>query len=115
LTLKEPKAGQFWGYLFSNNGAAKEEWHKLARDGTLVLDPVGKVALTCPAGDHGRCAGGKDLNVQPGLYTGDGLLITSVYLGRDMPASPFGNGPHAKIHLTASGDRHLDQATSGFA
>jgi hypothetical protein len=115
LTLKEPQNGRFWGYLFSSNGADREEWRPLAKDAVLSLDPVGKVMLTCPVGDDGKCISGAQLQVRPGLYTGDGLLITTAYQGREMPALGLGDGPQAKIFLKPSDGTILDQAASGFA
>jgi hypothetical protein len=114
LTLKEPKSGESWGYLFSDNGGVGEEWRTLTKDGTLVLDPVGRVKLTCPAAERGKCTAGETIQFRPGLYTGDGLLITTVCLGREI-STVFSNGPRAKILLLGADGNTHDETSSGFA
>ena len=116
LTLKDSKSGQVWGYLFSDNGGEGERWHELAKGGTLVVDPVGRVKLTCPASHTGKCVAGEQVQLRPGLYTGEGLLVTSVYLGRERPIISAGTaGPHAKIVLAGPDGGKQDEASSGFA
>jgi hypothetical protein len=115
LTLKDRRSGQAWGYIFSDNDALRQEWHPLAKDGVLTVNPVGNLVFTSPAGDAGTCVAGERLQFRPGLYTGEGLLITTVYFGRELRSGPIGNGPEAKIALLGADGRKLDETTSGFA
>jgi hypothetical protein len=115
LSLRDPATGQAWGYLFSDSGAEKQQWHKLARGSTLVFDPVGQLALTVPTGDNGTCIAGKSLHCRPGLFTGEGLLITTAYHGRELPSAPSGNGPQARIVLIGATGAKLNETSSGFA
>jgi hypothetical protein len=113
LTLEGNKGEPKWGFVFGDNGGKKPRWHKLARDATLALDPVGKLAFSAEAGEKGECQAGESLTVRPALYTGDGLLIERAYRG------PFGDrgdqGCSGLVNLMGAGDRVLGSASSGFA
>src|SRR5262249_51794090 len=115
VTLKNPTNEQLTGYVFSDNGAKGEQWHKLAKDATLTLDPIGKPEFTVWAGESEKCTAGEALAVRPALYTGDGLLITTMYAGAEMPAAPFGGANGAKIRLEHKDLGRLAEAQSGFA
>jgi hypothetical protein len=114
MNLKDAKSGETWGYLFSDNGAEREEWHTLARDATLRLDPIGQIKLTSIAAENGKCRPGEELQFRPGLYTGDGLLITIACLGRYTSSLSFG-GPRARIFLAGRDGTRYDETSSGFA
>lgn len=111
LTLQESKEGVSWGYIFNDNGGKKPTWHKLARDATLSLDPIGKLDFTLSADD---CKAGQSLRVRPALYTGDGLLIEKAYRGV-ISSGPFEQGCSSKITLMDLSGATLAEATSGFA
>jgi hypothetical protein len=115
LNSKDSRTGQLWGYIFSDNGAARKEWHSLAKDACLALNPVGQPQLACTASETSKCIAGEQVQLRPRLYTGEGLLITMVYLGREIPIASFGNGPQAVIALVDSGGAKLAEAASGFA
>ena len=90
IALDDPKGGQRWSFVFSDNGARGEpRWYKVEKDAAVAIDPIGTPALRDrPARQRGRSAArpGEDVNLQPLLYTGDGLLINVAYRGA--PASP---------------------------
>jgi hypothetical protein len=115
LNMKDAKSGETWGYLFSDNGADREEWHTLAKDATLVLDPIGQIKLTSVASEDGKCTAGEQLQFRPGLYTGDGLLITMACFGGYVSSVSFGNSPRAKILLAGADGAQYDATSSGFA
>ena len=115
FNLKDAKKGETWGYLFSDNGAEREEWHTLAKDATLSLDPIGQIKLTSLAAENGKCRAGEELQFRPGLYTGDGLLITMACFGPYTSSLSFGNGPRARIYLAGRDGTRYDETSSGFA
>jgi hypothetical protein len=114
LTLQDPAGGPAWGYVFNDNGGKGPRWHRLAKDATLTLDPVGKLEFAAGADGKG-CKAGASLTVRPALYTGDGLLIERAYRGEFTETHPLGSGCGAMVKLVGKGDRALDSARSGFA
>jgi hypothetical protein len=116
LTLKDPAGGPAWGYVFTANGGKEARWHKLAKDGSLTLDPVGTPDFSAAVNDSkARCRAGDTLQVKPALYTADGLLIERAYRGAFEVSPVFGSGGcHGKVRLLAEG-RLLDSAITGFA
>jgi hypothetical protein len=115
LTLKDPKGGPPWGYVFNDNGGKDYRWHRLAAGDGLTLDPVGALDFAASAEDGPEsCRAGEDVRVRPALYTGDGLLIERAYRG-PMHGGPFDAGCHGKVELVGAGGRVLGGGTSGFA
>ena len=46
IALDDPKGGQRWSFLFSDNGARGEpRWYKVEKDATVAIDPIGTPAL----------------------------------------------------------------------
>src|SRR5262249_27479512 len=51
LTLKDPKGGISWGFVFNDNGGKDPSWHALAKDAEVALDPVGSLDFALDAGE----------------------------------------------------------------
>jgi hypothetical protein len=119
VSLDDPKGGQRWSFIFSDNGAKGDpRWYKVEKDGTVAIDPIGTPLFEIDLRDNAtrRTRPGEDVNLQPLLYTGDGLLINVAYRGA--PTSPsMQETLGARVALRAgSGNEHmLATAHSGFA
>lgn len=114
LTLKDPRGGPAWGFVFNDNGGKEPRWHTLANNGSLTLEPLGKLDFSAEVHDGKTvCRPGDELSVKPRLYTAEGLLIERAYRG-SFATNSFGGGCHGTIRLL-EGDRLLDSASSGFA
>jgi hypothetical protein len=112
-TLADPHGGPGWSFTFSDaNGRRPHRWHTLGRDARLALDPFGKVDLVAAVdAEQRRCRPGDTVPVQPRLYTGDGLLITSACRG-----TTRGWGECcAEVVLAAADGAVLDAHGSGFS
>ncbi|WP_165226506.1 hypothetical protein [Aquisphaera insulae] len=116
VTLDDPDGGPAWSFLFSDNGAkGVPKWYAIAKDQSKELDPLGTLEMTLTIAENATTAkAGEDVTVQPGLYTGDGLLINVAYRG--MPSSPGAQeAMGATTTLTTSSGEPLGAAHSGFA
>ena len=83
LTLADPAGGPSWSYVFSDNGRRGETaWYKVAKDGTLAIDPIGRLEMAVNLEADAPARPGADLRVSPALYTGDGLLIVTATAAR---------------------------------
>ena len=81
LTLADPAGGPAWSYVFSDNGRRGEVlWYKVAKDGILAVDPIGRLKMTVEFEEENPRPDAP-LRVKPALYTGDGLLIVTAYRG----------------------------------
>ena len=90
LALSDPAGGPRWTFVFSDQGRkGPPRWHAVPKDGTLTLDPVGKLDFRTGLGDAPGVKPGGELEFQPALYTADGLLIVTCVRGT--PASPSGD------------------------
>jgi hypothetical protein len=118
ISMDDPKGGQRWSFIFSDNGAkGPPRWYKVEKDGAVAIDPLGtplfEIDLRDDAAKHPRP--GDDVNLQPLLYTGDGLLINVAYRGTPTsPAMQETLGARVSLHGGHSGDA-LATAHSGFA
>jgi hypothetical protein len=103
-------------FVFSRTGIdAEVRWHDLKKDQELVLDPIGKLRFDLDIAPAGTLLpAGATLNVQPQLFTADGLLINSCGHG-DGDAARHGAGPGALVKLCGAQQALLDSAHSGFA
>jgi hypothetical protein len=118
ISLDDPKGGQPWSFIFSDNGARGEpRWYRVEKDAAVAIDPIGtpffEIDLTNKTAVRTRP--GEDVNLQPLLYTGDGLLINVAYRGA--PTSPSMQeilGARVSLH-GASTEHVLATAHSGFA
>jgi hypothetical protein len=87
----------------------------VAKDATRNIDPVGKLELRTGRADKAPAARpGEALSIRPELFTGDGLLINTVYLGRSSDSAGYG-GCSASVELRARDETILDHHDSGFA
>jgi hypothetical protein len=103
-------------FVFSRVGVdADTRWHELKKDQELVLDPVGKLRFDLDIEKDQRIRKPGDvLQVQPQLFTADGLLINSCTVG-DEPVSRYGNDRHCAVKLSDDKKQLLDVQSSGFA
>jgi hypothetical protein len=117
LSFDDPRGGQPWSFIFSDNGGtADHKWHRVQKGSTVEIDPVGKLVLETGVDDAGQTfAAGGDIALQPRLFTGDGLLINTCFRGS--PTAPGGHdGAAADITLKGSAAAEsLAVACSGFA
>jgi hypothetical protein len=117
VTLDDPQGGQRWSFVFSDNGAkGPPRWYKVEKDGAVAVDPIGTARFELSLGEKvaPRAKAGDDLELQPLLFTGDGLLINVAYRGAPIsPASQETLG--ARIALQTAGGHTLATAHSGFA
>ena len=117
IALDDPKGGQRWSFVFSDNGAKGDpRWYKVEKDGAVAIDPIGTPSFEISLSDNAaqRARPGDDVNLQPLLYTGDGLLINVGYRGT--PASPaLQEVLGAQVALRTTDGQTLATAHSGFA
>jgi hypothetical protein len=112
ITLMDSSGAEPWHFLFSDTDD-RAAWHAVARDHLCSIDPIGQLELK--PGLKGRTyRPGNDINLQPALFTGSGLLINSAYRGQQAGFGGYG-GPGALISLCESGGNQLSTAFSGFA
>ena len=117
IALDDPKGGQGWSFIFSDNGAKGDpRWYKVEKDGAVAIDPIGTPSFEISLSDNAAqpAKPGADVNLQPLLYNGDGLLINVGYRGA--PASPsLQEVLGAQVALRTTDDQILATAHSGFA
>jgi hypothetical protein len=115
LTLADPAGGPSWSYVFSDNSRRGEMiWYKVAKDGTLAIDPIGRLEMAVNLDDDARTRSDADLRVNPVLYTGDGLLIVTAYRGSPTVTASE-DGPGAVVTLRDAAGREFGATRSGFA
>jgi len=104
-------------FVFSRVGVdATTHWHEVAKDQELTLDPVGKLRFALDIDKAQRvCKPGEILRVQPQLFTADGLLINSCWIGDSEEVSRYGNHKHCTVKLADAKDQLVDTQSSGFA
>ncbi|MEM9803299.1 MAG: hypothetical protein AAGA20_23480, partial [Planctomycetota bacterium] len=116
LRLADPGGHDPWSYVFSERYEATEErWRALSKDQELTLDPIGALDFDiAQIGDFDEIHTGERLRAQLRLHTGDRLLVTTCYRGKN--PSSFGYGSlRAKLKLVGANGRRLGETTSGFA
>ncbi len=112
LALNDPAGGPRWSFVFSDSYRRGEPtWYRVEKGGALTIDPVGALDFRTGLGDSVRVEPGAEINLQPKLYTGDGLLIVTAGRG----AGSTTDGPSASIMLGSSASGRVDGARSGFA
>jgi hypothetical protein len=115
VALEDPGGGPKWSFVFSDNGGnADHKWYKVEKGGSIDLDPIGTLEMQAGVeGDAKPARPGEELALQPKLYTGDGLLISTCFRGT--PTTPGSlEGPGADIRLSGTDGRPLAAARSGF-
>jgi hypothetical protein len=107
--------GPSWTFTFSDNGGRpKRRWHTVARNAVTTIDPVGKLELLTGIDRSTVARPGKDLEVQPQLFTSDGLLIVTCFRG--VPNSPLGREEtFADIALESPAGGRIASARAGFS
>jgi hypothetical protein len=104
-----------WNFTFSRRGSpAEHEWYSVAKDQSLAIDPIGKLRFDVAAAAGQVAVPGKELRIQPQLYTQDGLIINTCARGPNS-TSWSAESSHATIQLASSNGDILQQAQSGFA
>jgi hypothetical protein len=113
VTLAGALGGPPWTFTFSDSGARpKPRWYPVTKNGVTTIDPIGKLELLTGQ-DKATAKAGHDLEIQPRLYTGDGLLIVSCRRG--VPNSPLGlEETFADITLESLAGNRLASARAGF-
>jgi hypothetical protein len=116
VALADPGGGPKWNFVFSDNGGRPEHaWHKVVKGGATRIDPIGPLEMAVEIEEGAKsCRAGEPLRVQPLLYTGDGLLITTCFRG-DQSANVSYGGPAAQVTLGEGDGPREDSASSGFA
>jgi hypothetical protein len=115
-TFNDPKGGQNWSFIFSDNGAwGGPKWYAVAKDGQVAIDPIGTLEMELSVSEKIKAVkAGEDITLQPLLYTGDGLLINVAYRGN--PTSPAAQeNLGGTITLASTDGQALGTAHSGFA
>jgi hypothetical protein len=116
VSLGDPGGRHRWSFIFSDNGARGEpRWYKVEKNSTVTIDPIGTLSFELKQTEGTQAVkAGEVINVQPSLYTGDGLLINVAYRGE--PISPAAQETlGARISLATTNDQNLAMAHSGFA
>jgi hypothetical protein len=114
LRLRDPSGGPVWSFLFSDNGSDRpHRWHTVVKDGCCILDPVGKVDFSTGFDANASCRAGDQLSVGLGLFTGDGLLINTMYRGVHAPMFQHDSG--AEVVVTDASGKELCRQGVGFA
>jgi hypothetical protein len=116
VSLDDPGGRHRWSFIFSDNGATGEpRWNKVEKESAVTIDPIGTLRFELKQTDGARAVkAGEGIDVQPLLYTGDGLLINVAYRGE--PVSPAAQETlGARISLATTNDQSLAMAHSGFA
>jgi len=85
----------------------------MAKGSEVVIDPIGPLELTTGLEGTGPRKPGDTLELRPGLFTADGLLIVTSYRGT-LTTTGSDDGPTAAIALAGGDGRPLDSARSGF-
>jgi hypothetical protein len=117
LAFDDPEAGPRWCFIFSDDGGTHDyKWYRVGKNGTVEIDPVGKLELQTGVQEKSRSVtSGDDVDLQPRLYTGGGLLINTCFRGSPTtPGGHDGQGADIKLHGSARG-QPLGVACSGFA
>jgi hypothetical protein len=114
VTLDDAPGAARWTFVFSDNGARPDpRWYTVARGGSLTIDPIGTLSLHTGL-TATTVRPGRDLDFQPKLYTGDGLLIVACVRG--VPGDAGGReGTCAESFLATADGGRLGSAQSGFA
>lgn len=117
LSVQLPDAQPPIHFVFSRVGVdADTRWHELKKDQELILDPIGKLRFELALETNQRMRKPGDvIQVQPQLFTADGLLINSCSIGNSEQATHDGNHRHCTVELRDAQNQRLDSQSSGFA
>jgi hypothetical protein len=102
-----------WNYVFvSEDVLDKRRWYEVERAKPLSIDPLGELKLTATSSPTSRS--GDNFTVQPGLFTGDGLSVRSIYRG-ELMSDRGPDSPTVQIDLATSSGNILETYSSGFS
>lgn len=103
-------------FVFSDSGGRdKKRWYKVGAERRLDLDPVGRLEFSADLKRKNAVfRPGDDVDIDPRLYTEDGLLINTCFTGFVNRGYTWG-GPEASIELKTAKGKVVDTASSGFA
>jgi hypothetical protein len=108
-----------WRFVFTRTTDPQaENWHEVKAGQTVTIDPVGKLRLTIEGSDlEKRVAAGRQVTVEPRLYTQDGLLINACDIDGQAPTSPLLDAQKAQadIELCLGDGTIASSYQSGFA
>ena len=110
-----PAGGEVWSFVFSADGQGLEpRWYKVEPNAQVAIDPIGILRFELQLTDQpGAVKAASNLNLQPLLFTGDGLLINVAYKGD--PVAPAAQEIlTARISLIGSDLRPIAESGSGF-
>ena len=119
VKLADPLGGQPWNFVFDENGGrvADEQgrlvrpWYKIVAGDEVEIDPIGKAVLALDTSKGGpEYRPGDNVTVQPLLYTGQGLLITSCSRGDTEESETSAN-----VSLTMPDGAQLARTSTGFS
>jgi hypothetical protein len=113
LSVVDAAGGEPWNFVFSRSGAdAPRRWYEIGRDQEVSVDPIGSMRFDARL--TGAVQPGRDVQVTPVLYSGDGLLLNSSTRGDADNRGVSENYNCATLRLSASG-AVVDTQQSGFA
>jgi len=118
LSVVDAASRKPWNFQFSRYDPPHEKhWHQITAGQELTLDPCGPLQLTAEGNDLKRPAQpGRDVVINPRLWTAEGLLITSSDCN-EQPMQFSERGPEncAEVALCQTDGTKVAQHTSGFA
>jgi hypothetical protein len=115
IGVRASDGGPAVNYVFSDTNRRQADiWHRVTKDASLVLDPIGKLALGADFGDSkAGFRPGEEFRVQPSFHTGDGLVIATVYRG-ELATEEDRRSVCGQIKLTKPDGSVLSTYSTGF-
>jgi hypothetical protein len=108
-----------WRFVFMRRSDPQpENWHEVSTGQTVTIDPVGKLLMKIEGDELARpVAPGRQITVEPRLYTQDGLWINACDIAGAAPTSPLVDGQKAgaDVELCLDGGKIASSYRSGFA
>jgi hypothetical protein len=108
-----------WRFVFMRRSdPLPENWHEVSTGQTVTIDPVGKLQMKIEGDELARpVAPGRQITVEPRLYTQDGLWINACDVDGAAPTSPLVDGQKAgaDVELCLGGGKIASSYRSGFA
>ncbi len=100
-----------WEFTFSRNDPVRDQdWLTVTEGVAVKFDPIGELVMDAVV-ERSRRGGGANLNVQPRLFTGSGLLINLCQIAGSAACS----GPNCSVSLVDAAGASVGHASSGFA
>jgi hypothetical protein len=118
ISVQDPASQKPWNFQFSRYELPQEgQWHRVATGQEITLDPCGPLRLVIEGAELDKPATpGRELTVNPRLYTSGGLLINSCDF-HDKPAElgDTSNQNCAEVTLCQTDGTMVASHSSGFA